>query len=67
MDTHGTGKVEAQKLIKNIKEISDLNSRYKKMLNLANPLIKTATFGHFGRKAMKMVVLMGKNYAKVVN
>ena len=53
LDTHGTGKVESQKLINNIKEIFDLKpSGIRKMLNLANPIYeKTATFGHFGRKS----------------
>ena len=51
LDTHDTGKVEVQKLIKNIKEIFDLRpSGIRKMLKLANPIYeKTATFGHFGR------------------
>ena len=53
LDTHGTGKVEAQKLIENIKEIFDLKpSGIRKTLDLANPIYqKTATFGHFGRKS----------------
>ena len=53
MDTHGTGKVEAQKLVKIIREIFDLKpSGIRKMLNLAKPIYeKTAAFGHFGRKS----------------
>ena len=51
LDTHGTGKVEVNKLISKIKEIFDLKpAGIRKMLNLANPIYeKTAAFGHFGR------------------
>ena len=51
LDTHGTGKVEVNKLISKIKEIFDLKpAGIRKTLNLANPIYeKTAAFGHFGR------------------
>ena len=69
LDTHGTGKVEAQKLIKNIKEIFDLKpSGIRKMLNLANPIYeKTATLVILEEKVMKMVILHGKNLIKLAN
>ena len=53
LDTHGTGKLEVDKLIKNVREIFDLRpSGIRKMLNLANPIYeKTATFGHFGKES----------------
>ena len=55
LDTHGTGKMESQKLIKNIREIFDLKpSGIREMLKLANPIYeKTASFGHFGRESNK--------------
>ncbi len=55
IDTHGTGKVESQKLITKIREIFDLKpAGIRNMLNLACPIYqKTASFGHFGRENNK--------------
>ena len=55
LDTHGTGKIDSQKLIKNIREIFDLKpSGIREMLKLANPIYEqTASFGHFGRESNK--------------
>jgi len=53
IDTHGTGKIDSQRLIKNIRDIFDLKpAGIRSMLNLARPIYqKTAAFGHFGRKS----------------
>ncbi|MCD6545069.1 MAG: methionine adenosyltransferase [Thermotogae bacterium] len=51
INTHGTGKVDEQKLLKTIKEIFDFRpGAIIKKLNLLRPIYKkTAAYGHFGR------------------
>ena len=51
LNTHNTGKVENQKIIKHIRNTFDLRpAGIRKMLDLARPIYqKTASFGHFGR------------------
>ena len=55
VNTHGSGKVDEQKLAKIILEIVDLSPRgIREKLQLNKPIYRrTATFGHFGRKAEK--------------
>jgi S-adenosylmethionine synthetase len=51
IDTHGTGKVDEEKLLKVIKEIFDFRpGAIIKKLDLLRPIYKkTAAYGHFGR------------------
>jgi S-adenosylmethionine synthetase len=67
IDTHGTGKIESNKLISNIREIFDLTpSGIRNMLNLAKPIYqKTASFGHFGRKPSENGFFTWENLDKV--
>ncbi len=55
IDTHGTGKVNSQKLIEKIRDVFDLKpAGIRNMLNLDKPIYqKTAAFGHFGREYSK--------------
>lgn len=52
VDTHGTGKVEEEKIEKAIREIFRLTPKgIIESLNLLRPIYrKTATYGHFGRE-----------------
>ena len=53
VNTHGSGKVDEQKLAKLILQMVDLSPRgIRERLQLNKPIYRrTATFGHFGRKA----------------
>jgi S-adenosylmethionine synthetase len=51
IDTHGTGKVDEERLLKVIKEVFDFRpGAIIKKLDLLRPIYKkTAAYGHFGR------------------
>ena len=55
LDTFGTGKVSEEKIIKTIQENIDLTpNAIREKLSLNRPIYeKTASFGHFGRKALE--------------
>ncbi|DAB27688.1 MAG: methionine adenosyltransferase [Sulfurimonas sp. RIFOXYD12_FULL_33_39] len=52
VDTHGTGKIEEEKIEKCVKELFDLSPKgIIKSLNLLRPIYRrTAAYGHFGRE-----------------
>ncbi|MDD4520004.1 MAG: methionine adenosyltransferase [Alphaproteobacteria bacterium] len=55
LDTFGTGRVSEEKIIKTIQENIDLTPNgIREKLSLNRPIYeKTASFGHFGRKALE--------------
>ncbi|NMM44923.1 methionine adenosyltransferase [Rhodospirillaceae bacterium KN72] len=52
VDTHGTGRVAEDKLVKAVREVMDLSPRgIREHLNLAKPIYApSAAYGHFGRQ-----------------
>ncbi|MFT5182609.1 MAG: S-adenosylmethionine synthetase, partial [Alphaproteobacteria bacterium] len=52
VDTHGTGKVDEEKLAETLCEVMDLSPRgIREHLGLSRPIYaRTAAYGHFGRE-----------------
>jgi len=52
VNTHGTGRIDEQKLVKTLGELMDLSPRgIRKHLSLNRPIYaRTAAYGHFGRE-----------------